>query len=62
MIENVEVQVSNALSFRTSHHLLRSVEDKAYKSCLKNGRLHKIFIPLIISGSFFLFLTYGNYK
>ena len=29
MIENVEVQVGNALSFSTSHHLLRSVEDKA---------------------------------
>ena len=38
MIENVKVQVDNALSFPTCHHLLRSVEDKANKSCLKNGR------------------------
>ena len=39
MIENIELQVGNAnvLSFPTSHYLLRSVEDKANKSCLKNG-------------------------
>ena len=46
MIENVEVQVGNALSFPTSHHLLRSVKDKANKSCLKNERPYKIFTPL----------------
>ena len=35
-----------ALSFSTSYQLLKSVEDKANKSCLKNERPYNIFTPL----------------
>ena len=35
-----------ALSFPTSHQLLKSVEDKVVKFCLKNGHFSKIFAAI----------------
>ena len=46
MIGNRKAQMSNALSFPTSHYLLKSVGDKVVKSCLKNWRPYKNFCAL----------------
>ena len=35
-----------ALSFPTSHQLLKSVKDKVVKFCLKNGHFYKIFAAI----------------
>ena len=46
MVENVKVQMQKALSFPTSYQLLKLVEDKVVKFCLKNVRFYKIFAAI----------------
>ena len=46
MIVNRKAQMCNALSFPTCYQLLKSVEDKVVKFCLKNGQFYKIFAAI----------------